>query len=115
MPNLVGKSTLTAPRQIGAYDKTKDLRTGGHLSKEEQEDHINVLELRAILLGLKALCDKEFNTHIPLYCDNTSSCAYLRNFGGKKRYLNVLAIDIWNWCISRNIHSSISHVAGFLM
>ena len=30
----------------GAYDKT-----GGHWSQEEQEDHINVLELRAIFLG----------------------------------------------------------------
>ena len=98
----------------GAYDKTKDLRTGGHWSQEEQEDHINVLELRAIFLGLKALCGSESNTHIQLYCDNTSSCAYLRNFGGKKRYLNVLAIDIWNWCISRSIHLSISHVAGCL-
>ena len=99
---------------MGAYDKTKDLRTGGHWPKEEKEDHINVLELRAILWGLKALCGTEPNTHIELHCDNTSSCAYLRNFWGEKRYLNVLAIDIWNWCISCNIHLSISHVAGFL-
>ena len=28
--------------------------------------------------------------------------------------MNILAIDIWNWCISRNIHLSISHVAGCL-
>ena len=62
---------------LGAYDKTKDLRTGGHWSKEEQEDHINVLELRAISLWLKALCGLESNTHIQLYCDNTSSCAYV--------------------------------------
>ena len=99
---------------MGAYDKTKDLRTGGHWSQEEQKDHINVLELRSIFLGLKALCGSESNTHIQIYCDNTSSCAYSRNFGGKKRYLNVLAIDIWNWCISRSIHLSISHVTGCL-
>ena len=48
-----GKHTLTAPRQVGAYDKTKKIHTGGHWSKEEQEDHNNVLELRAIFLGLK--------------------------------------------------------------
>ena len=35
-------------------------------------------------------------------------------FGGNKIYLNVLAINIWNWCISRNIHLRISHVAGCL-
>ena len=79
------------------YDKIRDLRTGGHCSKEEQEEHINVLELRAIFLGLKAVCDTESNTHIQLYCDNTSNYAYLRNFGKNKKYLNVLAIDIWNW------------------
>ena len=48
MVNLIGKSTLTAPRQVGAYDKPEDLRTGAHWSKEEQEDHINVIELRVI-------------------------------------------------------------------
>ena len=65
-------------------------------------------------MGLNALCRSESNTHRQLYCDNTSSCAYLRNVWGKKIYLNVLAIDIWNLCISRNIHLSISHVAGCL-
>ena len=65
-------------------------------------------------MGLKALCGSESNIYIQLYCDNTSSFAYLRNFGGKKRYLNVLAIDIRNLCISRNIHLSISHVTGCL-
>ena len=51
MANLIGKSTLTALRQVGAYDKTKDLSTRGHWSKEEQEDHINVLEPRTMFLG----------------------------------------------------------------
>ena len=60
MANLIAKSTLTAPRQVGggggSYDKTKDLLTGGQWPKEEHEYRINVLDLRAILLGLKALC-----------------------------------------------------------
>ena len=67
-------------RQVGAYDKTKKLYTRGQCSKEEQEDHINVLELRAIILGMKTLCGSESNTHIQLFCDNPSSCAYLRIF-----------------------------------
>ena len=96
----------------GTYDKTLDIRTGGHWSAEEHEDHINILELRAVFLGLKALCSTESNIHIQLYCDNTTSCAYLRNFGGKKRELNDLAMDIWNWCIVRSIHLSVSFVAG---
>ena len=65
-------------------------------------------------MGLKALCGTESNTHIQLHCNNTSSCAYLRNFWGTKIHLNVLAIDIWNWCIPSNIHFSISPVARIL-
>ena len=107
-------STLAAPGQVGAYNKTKDLCSGGHWSKEEQEDRIYVLELRAIFLGSKALCGTESNTQIQLYCDNTSSYAYLRNFWEKRRYLNLLAIDIRHWCVTCNIHLSISHVTGFL-
>ena len=85
---------------------------GTLVNKKTGRPH-NFLELRAIFLWLKALCGTESNTHIQLYCDTASSYAYSRNLGGeKKRYLNVLAIDIWNWCISRSIHLSISHVAG---
>ena len=80
--------------RLGAYDKTKDLRTGGHWSKEEQDDHIKVLELRVLGGGggAKALCGTKPNTHIQFYCDNTLSCEYLRIF---RIYLNVVAIDIW--------------------
>ena len=56
--------------------------------------------------GLKALCSTESNTHIKLYCYNTLSCAYLQYFGWKEK------IDIWNWCISGNIHLSVPYVAG---
>ena len=115
MANLIRKSTLTAPRQVGGrMTKLKTFVQGDIGAKKNRKTTLMFLELRAIFLGLKALCGSESNTHIQLYCDNTSSCAYLRNFGGKKRYLNVLAIDIWNWCISRSIHLSISHVAGCL-
>lgn len=96
----------------GAFDKTLDIRTGGHWSAEEREEHINFLELKAAFLGLKSLCSNEVNIHVRLYMDNTTSCAYLRNFGGKKLGLNVLAKDIWSWCIERRIHLSISHVSG---
>ena len=34
----------------GAYDKNLDVHTGGHWSTKEHEDHINVLELRAVFL-----------------------------------------------------------------
>ncbi len=44
--------------------------------------------------------------------DNTTSCAYLKNFGGKKRTLDDLARKIWMWCIDRNIWLTVGHVPG---
>ena len=49
--------------------------------------------------------------HIQLYCNNTSFI--LTKFWGKEKYLYVLAIDIWNWCISHNIHLSAAHAEVF--
>ena len=61
------------------------------MKKEEQEDQIYVLELRAIFLGLKALCGTESNMHIKLYCDNTSSCAYLQHLRGKEKIFEFIS------------------------
>lgn len=98
----------------GAFDETLNVKTGGHWSAEESKYHINFLELQAAFLGLKALCSDEVDIHLKLFMDNTTSCAYLANYGGKKRALNNLATDIWSWCINRNIHLSIGFVSGVL-
>ena len=52
--------------------------------------------------------------HLFNYIVITLQVVYTKKNWEKKWYLNVLAIDIWNWCISRNIHFRISHVAGCL-
>ena len=39
-------------------------KTGGFFGLEESQQHINILELKAALFGLKALCNKFYNTHI---------------------------------------------------
>ena len=96
----------------GAVNKSKGSSTGGQWSAEEKMRHINYLELKAALLGLQALCHQERQAHIRIYMDNTTSCAYLKNFGGKKQTLNKLAQEIWTWCIDRNIWLSVAHVAG---
>lgn len=44
--------------------------------------------------------------------DNTTSCSYVTKFGGTTEELNILARDIWFWCIERAIHLSVAHVPG---
>ena len=52
-------------------------KTGGCWSLSEQEDHINILEMRAILLGLQSLCSTCSNTHIRVKTDNQTCVAYV--------------------------------------
>ena len=51
-------------------------------------------------MGLQALCSEDLRIHVLLFMDNTTSCAYLRNYGGKMRELNDLAVEFWEWCMS---------------
>ena len=84
----------------------------GVWSMHEQEKHINFLELKACQLGLQSLCKTLSNKHIRILTDNTTACAYLSKFEGRKLDLDILAREIWAWCIERNIHLSAAHIPG---
>ena len=50
-------------------------KTGGLFSSEESQQLINILELKAALFGLKALCNNFHNIHILIQTENTSAVA----------------------------------------
>ena len=96
----------------GAVSSTSDVQTGGQWAYSEKEHHINYLELLACFLGLKALCSEVRDKHIRVNMDNTVSCAYIAHYGGKKKALNTLAIEIWQWARERNIWLSSGYIQG---
>ena len=49
---------------------------------KEQAFHINYLELKAVLLGLKSLCATIYNKHIWINSDNTTTGAFVNAIGG---------------------------------
>lgn len=55
-------------------------QTGG-IWLERENDQINVLELRAILFGLKSLCRVK-DKHIRIRTNSTTALAYVKNLGG---------------------------------
>ena len=86
--------------------------TGGRWSQEEEEDHINVLELRAVRFGLQSLCEME-QTHIKIMTDNTTALAYVKHQGGVKSLpCNDEALKIWEWCEQRDNWLTIAHIPG---
>ena len=87
----------------------------GRWSHQESQLHINILELKAILLALQALCNHMQNNHIKILCDNTTAVAYIRTMGGtKSNGCNDITREIFMWCIDRKLTLSISHLPGKL-
>ena len=60
------------------------ISTGGHWSVEEAKAHINVLELRAATLALKALLKHQLPVpkHVHFRLHNTTAVAYINKRGG---------------------------------
>ena len=75
--------------------------------------HINVLELKAIKIGVTTYCKNNEFSHVRVMSDNTTSISYINNKGGiKSKDLNALAKDIWLWCSNRNLWISAAHIPG---
>ena len=87
--------------------------TQGSWDINEQLQHINVLELSAIKLGVQALCFNAANIHIRIKTDNSTCVAYINKKGGSKsRNLNKISVNLWQWCLARNIFISAEHIRG---
>ena len=71
--------------------------------------------ITSCLFALKCFCSHMNNCHIQIQIDNTTALAYINNMGGSKsKELNQLAVQIWEWCISRNIWLSAVQIPGRL-
>ena len=73
--------------KMGWGAANQGISTGGHWSVEEAQWHINVVELRAATLPLKALLHSQEALHPPLKhihlrIDNTTAVAYVNKRGG---------------------------------
>ena len=78
--------------------------TGGLWSPMELEFHINYLEMKAVLLGLKSLCKDCHDVQIFVQSDNTTAVTYINSMGGvKSEECNDMAFQIWRWCLTKDL------------
>lgn len=101
-------------KMYGAYEATNNVKTRGFWSMEEQQLHINLLEMKACEIGLQTFCKNVTHAHVRIYTDNTTSCAYINKYARKIPLLDIISRRIWFWCIESNIHLSSSHIDGTL-
>ena len=87
--------------------------TNGKWSSQESIQHINLLELKAAFLGLKTFLKNQSHKVVLVTLDNSMAVAYLNNKGGTHSVpLMSLALEIWTWCLQRNVLISAQHVPG---
>ena len=109
-PDLVLTTDASLLGWGAVFDKQE---TGGQWSSVENKFHINYLEMKAILLGLQSLCNNAHDTHICVQSDNTTAVSYINAMGGvKSENCHDMALQIWEWCISKQIWLSARHIPG---
>ena len=96
----------------GTFLDNKSQSTQGRWSLQEQEMHINVLEMKAILFGLTSLCKDTNGVHIQVKSDSSTAVSYINNQGGSVLSLLEITKQIWFWCINRNLFISAVHIPG---
>lgn len=78
----------------------------------EQDLHINVKELLAVLFGLKSLCNVS-GSIIRVLSDNITTVIYINKFGGVKSMpCNRVAHLIWSWCETKGNWLIAAHIPG---
>ena len=86
----------------------------GKWSDIEALDHINVLELRAILFGFKIFSSEIGCNHIRVRSSNSTQFAYVNNFGGTKSLAcHELSEEVFEWTSSGSVLISAEHLPGF--
>ena len=96
---------------LGWGAKIGSTTTGGEWSEEDQA-HINILELKAVLFGLKSLCHNMPNEHIRVRSDNTTTVACIERCSSTKVQLLSLTEQIFLWASQNNISLSAVHIRG---
>ena len=103
----------TDASKLGWEASALDQVTGGRWSPAESEKHINVLELKAVLMGLQSLSKVKQDCHIKVLSDNTTTVSYLKNMRGTHSLAcNEIARKVWLWCISRKIYLTAAQIPG---
>ena len=89
------------------------INTGGPWTTEEAASHINYLELLAAFFALKSFASQKENSSILLRLDNVTAIAFINRMGGThSQDLSDLAVEIWRWCIEREIYIHAEHLPG---
>lgn len=112
-PRKYNLEIFTDASRTGWGASCGNLRTHGFWSDYERSLHINVLELKTALMGLKCFAYNLKNCNILLRIDNTTAISYINRMGGIRfQILNEIAHELWDYCESREIFVYASYISS---
>ena len=95
------------PQEVGSNDgqsEVMDSKAGGH---------IYLLELKAAGLAPRSFVSNDKNKHILIRMEGSNSLCDAKG-GTRSKALNQEALEIWGWCLKRNLTIQAEHVPEIL-
>ena len=90
-----------------------DQHVSGVWSDQEKLLHINLLEMKALFLGLQAFQEEVIGHHVTAMCDNMTVVAYVNKQGGTvSRALCLLTSRLLRWTESFDVHLDARYLPG---
>ena len=90
-----------------------DQNVSGVWSDQEELLHINLLEMKALFLGLQAFQEDVSGRHVTAMCDNSTVVAYVNKQGGTvSRALCLLTNRLLRWTESFDVHLDARYLPG---
>jgi hypothetical protein len=97
----------------GCYDKELKTSFGGRWDVDEDEQHINVLELKAVELALRTKCREVTDKHVKIFSDNMTTVASIRKQGSvRSPTCHEVAHRIWEFMLRQENWITIAHCPG---
>ncbi|MCG7869756.1 MAG: hypothetical protein JAY74_25725 [Candidatus Thiodiazotropha taylori] len=97
----------------GAHLEPEGLLCHGVWPPDQSVLHINILEMKAILLALKQCHQYVTNSTVLIATDNSSVVSYLKKQGGT--HSPSLCMEVWDtllWCNQEGINLLVRHIPG---
>ena len=90
-----------------------DQNVSGVWSDQEKLLHINLLEMKALFLGLQAFREDVIGHHVTAMCDNSTVVAYVNKQGGTvSQALCLLTNRLLRWTESFDVHLDARYLPG---
>ena len=97
----------------GAHLEPEGLMCHGVWQQNQSQLHINILEMKAILLALKEFQHILSDSSVMIATDSSSVVAYLQREGGT--HCTTLCMEVWetlHWCHENGISLRVRHIPG---